>query len=299
MNIRAALRSNRLCASATGLNVNEFNSLVHDFEWNYSEFEHKRVVNRIRKVGGGRGSYIESIEEKLFYILLYMKAYPTFDLASLYFGFHRSKACKWVQILLPILEQTLKRKLVLPQRRISSPEEFEKLFPGIKDVFGDATERRIQRFKNKKKQNKTYSGKKKINGKKNVVLTDIKKRILVLTQTKSARRHDKRLADKQNLFQSIPESVAVWVDTGFQGIQKQHLNTLIPKKNTKKNPLTESDKLENRLISSFRVLVEHAIGGMKRYNSLNHPYRNKIAFMDDKLAIISAGLWNYHLSYST
>ncbi len=80
MNVRAALRSNRLCASATGLNVAEFESLVHDFSWNYSEFEHKRVPNRIRKVGGGRGSYIESIEEKLFYILLYMKAYPTFDL---------------------------------------------------------------------------------------------------------------------------------------------------------------------------------------------------------------------------
>ena|SRR5271157_157441 len=152
MNIRSALHTDRMCASLTGLRVKEFEALVHDFSWNYSEFENKRKPDRVRKVGGGRGSYIESSQEKLFYILWYMKTYPTFDLASFYIGFHRSKACKWVQILLPVLEQTLGRKLVLPQRKISSPEEFERLFPGVKDVFGDATERKIQRFKNKKRQ---------------------------------------------------------------------------------------------------------------------------------------------------
>lgn len=299
LDLRSALRNDRKCKALTGLTVSEFESLVHDFSWNYSEYENKKKPKRLRKIGGGRSSKLKSIEEKLFYILLYMKVYPTFDVASQWVGFHRSNACEWVIVLLPILEQTLGRKLVLPQRKISSPEEFLKLFPEVKDVFGDATERRINRPRNIKHQRKTYSGKKKINGRKNVILTDSKKRILVLTQTKSARRHDKRLADKQNLFQSLPESVAAWVDTGFQGVQKQHLNTLIPKKNTKKNPLTESDKLENRLISSFRVLVEHAIGGIKRYNSLKHPYRNKTSFMDDKLALVSAGLWNYHLSYST
>lgn len=32
------------------------------------------------------------------------------------------------------------------------------------------------------------------------------------------------------------------VDTGYQGLQKKHLNTEIPKKRSKKNPLTEEDK---------------------------------------------------------
>lgn len=176
MNIRTALRNDRLCASLTGLRIKEFNDLVNDFSWNYLEYEHKRKPDRVRKVGGGRGSYLKNVEEKLFYILFYMKTYPTFDLASFYVGFHRSNACEWVKILLPVLETTLKRKLVLPVRKISSPEEFEKLFPGIKDVFGDATERRIERPKNIKHQRKTYSGKKKINGRKNVVLSDSKRK---------------------------------------------------------------------------------------------------------------------------
>lgn len=288
-----------MCASLTGLKVREFKDLVPQFEWNYLEYRMKLKPDRKRAIGGGIKGKLVSIEEKLLFVLIYLKAYPTIDCLAYHAQFDRSRASRWVQRLLPVLEMTLKRKLVLPQRRISSPEEFMRLFPGVKEVFGDATERRINRPRNIKHQRKTYSGKKKINGRKNVILTDSKKRILVLTQTKSARRHDKRLADKQNLFQSIPESVAVWVDTGFQGIQKYHNNTLIPKKNTKKNPLTEEDREENKIISHFRVIVEHAIGGIKRYQCLQQPYRNKTTSMDDQLALISAGLWNYHLSYST
>ena len=300
MNIRTALRTDRLCSSLTGLRVREFNNLVNDFSWNYLEYEHQRKPDRKRKLGGGRDSYLETIEEKLFYILMYFKTYPTFDLASFYIGFHRSNACEWVKILLPVLETTLKRKLVLPQRKISSPQEFEKLYPTVKDVFGDATERRCQRPKNPKRQRKMYSGKKKIHGRKNVILADEKKRILVLTQTKSARRHDKRLADKQNLFQNIPEKVSLWLDTGFQGVQKLHNNTCIPiKRRRNQSVLTDDEKMSNRIISSFRVIAEHAICGMKRYNCLQIPYRNKRPFMDDKLALVSAGLWNYHLIEST
>lgn len=299
MNVVAALHTDRMCASLTGLQVKEFKDLVPQFEWNYLEYRMKIKPDRKRAIGGGIKGKLTSIEEKLLFSLIYLKTYPTIDVLSYHAGFDRSRSSRWIQRLLPVLEMTLKRKLVLPQRRISSPEEFIKLFPGVKEVFGDATERRINRPRNIKHQRKTYSGKKKINGRKNVILTDNKKRILVLTQTKSARRHDKRLADKQNLFQSLPESVVAWVDTGFQGIQKYHLNTLIPKKNTKKNPLTEEDREKNKIISHFRVIVEHAIGGIKRYQCLQQPYRNKINYMDDKLALISAGLWNYHLSYST
>ncbi len=295
MNIRSALRTDRMCASLTGLTVREFKDLVSDFSWNYQQAEAKRKPKRKRKPGGGRKSYIQSIEEKLFYILFYLKTYPTFDVASFLVGFNRSKACEWVQRLLPILETTLGRKLVLPQRKISSPEEFLRLYPEVKDVFGDATERKAQRPRSPKRQRKMYSGKKKIHGKKNVILADEKRKILVLTPTKSARRHDKRLADKQNLFQNIPESVSAWLDTGFQGVQKLHLNTFLPTKRRKNRPLTEDQKEENSIISSFRVIAEHAICGMKRFGCLQQTYRNKKPYFDDKFALISAGLWNYHL----
>ena len=107
MQIRSALRTDRMCKSLTGLSVSEFNSLVSDFSWNYHEYEVKRVKERKRKLGGDRGSKIETIEEKLFYVLFYLKTYPTFDMASFYVGFARSKAHKWAHILFPILEHTV------------------------------------------------------------------------------------------------------------------------------------------------------------------------------------------------
>lgn len=239
MQIRSALRTDRLCKSLTGLTVSEFNNLTADFSWNYHEYEEKRITERKRKLGGGRGSKIETIEEKLFYVLFYLKTYPTFDMASFYVGF---EAHKWAHILLPILEQTMKRKLVLPERKISSREEFERLYPEVKEVFADGIERSIQRSKNKKKQNKTYSGKKKKHTRKSVVVSDKNRRVLVVTKQKSGRRHDKRLADKESLFEMIPSEIPVFIDTAFIGEQKAHPNLYIPKKRTKNRPLSQERK---------------------------------------------------------
>jgi hypothetical protein len=38
------------------------------------------------------------------------------------------------------------------------------------------------------------------------------------------------------------ESIKVLTDTGYQGFQKVHQNTDMPKKKSKKNPLTTEDK---------------------------------------------------------
>jgi|ERR1700722_78407 len=296
MNIRTALRSDRMCKSLTGLTVGEFENLLVDFSWNYKEYEAKKKPKRKRKIGGGAHGILETIEDKLFYSLFYLKTYPTFDVASFYVGFSRSKACEWAHRLFPVLEQTMQRKLVLPQRKISDPEEFLRLFPEIKEVFVDGVERLKQRPKKKKAQQKTYSGKKKAHTRKSVVVTDKKKRILVITKQKSGRRHDKRLADKESVFEMIPSDIPIFIDTAFIGEQKVHPNLYIPKKRTKKNPLTDEDKEMNKLISSYRVLVEHAIGGIKRYRCMSEKLRNKKAFIDDTFILLSAGLWNYHLA---
>ena len=137
MYIASALRTERMCKALTGLSIHEFKALVSDFSFYYKEFEAKRKKKRLRKAGGGRDSKIESIEEKLFYVLWYMKTYPTFDVASFNVGFARSSACTWMHDLLPILELTMKRKFVLPQRKISDPEEYFRLFPEAKEVFVD------------------------------------------------------------------------------------------------------------------------------------------------------------------
>lgn len=285
-----------MCKALTGLKVAEFESFVIDFEIYYQEFEATRKKKRIRKVGGGRDSKIETAREKLFYILWYMKTYPTFDVASFTVGFARSSACTWMHDLLPILELTMKRKFVLPQRKISSPEEYFRLFPEAKEVFVDAVERLKQRPKKKKAQQKAYSGKKKAHTRKSVVISDRLRRVLVVTKQKSGRRHDKRLADKESVFENLPEEVSAMADTAFIGEGRVHKNLYIPKKKPPGRPLSFDEKETNRIISSYRVIVEHAIGGIKRYRCMSEKLRNRKPFIDDQFILLAAGLWNYHLS---
>ncbi|WP_240866025.1 transposase [Cylindrospermopsis raciborskii] len=119
------------------------------------------LANRKRGPGGGRKPTLRSIEEKLFYILLYCKCYPTFDLLSVLFNFDRSCAHDWVHRLLSVLETTLGEKQVLPARKLRSMEEFTERFPDVKEVIVDGTERPVQRPQNRERQKEYYSGKKK------------------------------------------------------------------------------------------------------------------------------------------
>ncbi len=67
---------------------------------------------------------------------------------------------------------------------------------------------------------------------------------------------------------------------------------------SKKNPkpkLKDWQKRINTEISKFRILVENAIGGIKRYNILNHVFRNKKEEIRDKVIFLAAGLWNFKL----
>lgn len=84
------------------------------------------------------------------------------------------------------------------------------------------------------------------------------------------------------------------MDTGYQGLQKRHLNTEIPKKRTKKNPLTELDKKENQRISSSRVTVENVIRSIKIFRIIAEKYRNRRKRFTLRLNLI-AGIYNYQL----
>jgi hypothetical protein len=69
----------------------------------------------------------------------------------------------------------------------------------------------------------------------------------------------------------------------------------MPVKATKNNPLTYQKKANNRVISSIRVVSEHAIAGYKKFKAASDIYRNKLANFDDLLIEVSIGLHNFHL----
>jgi hypothetical protein len=287
--------SDRTWNSLIGVSQKEFYTLLPLFSsaW-YTYLATK--PNRKRKPGAGIKGVLPGDIEKLFFALMYLKTYPTFDVMGFMWGTDKTRAHKWIQKLLPILRNSLHISGNLPKRKIASVEEFMELFPEVKDVFVDGTERPVQKPKNQKKRKKLYSGKKKGTRRKNIVVNDEKRRILFLSPTRSGRRHDKRLADKDHLPRGIPDNVTAWTDTGFVGWGRGHPNIIMPKKRTKNHPLTEEEREENRVISSIRVISEHAIGGIKRLKAASDIYRNRILNMDDLFMELSAGIWNFHLA---
>src|SRR3990167_2788840 len=278
MDIDKILNNTRLVSALTGVTKEEFLALLPTFTQIMRE--EAEAKKRRRAVGGGANGKIKSARRKLFFILLYVKTYPTFDVAAFMFASSKSRTHGWAHRILPLLEKTLGRKIALPKRQIRTPEEFIAAFPGVREVMIDGVERPTIRSQRDKTQRKHYSGK--------------KKRILVLTPSKHGRVHDKKLSDKALAVVHIPDQVAILADTGFIGIQKQHGNTLIPKKKPRGGLLTDAERAMNRLISSSRMVVEHAIGGMKRFRSVSDVYRNKNGW-DDQLVNVAAGLWNFHV----
>jgi hypothetical protein len=104
--------------------------------------------------------------------------------------------------------------------------------------------------------------------------------------------HDFRLFKKSKMVFK-PETMVV-TDSGFQGIKEFHFNSILPKKRSKKNPLSKEDKKENRLIASQRVSNEHIIGRIKRFRILAERYRNRRKRFALRFSLI-AGICNFEM----
>lgn len=279
----------------TGLNRKAFEELVPSFAQAYEQEWMKPAAERKRAPGGGRKATLRTMEDKLFYILLYCKCYPTFDLLSVLFDFDRSCAWDWVHGMLPVLEKALGYKQTLPERKLHSLEEFIERFPEVKEVILDGTERPVQRPKYAQKQKEHYSGKKKRHTRKHITGSTRQKRVIILTKARPGTVHDKRQLDEEELVDKIPDEVVVEGDLGFQGLQNEFINVHLPHKKPRGKQLSEQQKQENREFSQQRVKCEHAHAGIKRYNSVTAIYRNRVSDFDDRLMLNATALWNFYL----
>ena len=120
------------------------------------------------------------------------------------------------------------------------------------------------------------------------------KRILCIAHDKG-RRHDFRLFKKSKV-RLHPDTKAV-VDSGFQGLQKQHAKTDMPKKRSKKTPLSKADKTRNREISSEIVPCENVIAVLKRFKIIADRYRNRRNRFGLRFFLIVA-LYNKELTHA-
>lgn len=123
-------------------------------------------------------------------------------------------------------------------------------------------------------------------------MVDKKSHKIICTSFCNGKRHDFRLFKESKTH--IHPVTDVLVDTGYQGIKKIHSRSALPKKKTKKKPLTKEDKKANRQLASERVLNENVIGVLKRFKIIADRYRNRRKRFALRFNLI-AGIYNWEL----
>jgi hypothetical protein len=118
------------------------------------------------------------------------------------------------------------------------------------------------------------------------VVVDKKSQKIICTAFSNGKRHDFRLFKESKTH--LHPKIRVLTDTGYQGIQKIHSHSKLPKKRSKKDPLSQEDKRNNKLLASERVLCENVVSILKRFKIIADRYRNRRKRFALRFNLISA-----------
>src|SRR5881392_94365 len=117
----AALRGDqRRCLALTGLTPSEFDLLLPAFD-RYCERLYpvdRTLAGRPRQrfPGGGRTGALYAPEQKLLFLLVYLKTYPLQVVMAELFNLSQPQVNYWIHRLLPVLRLALDDLGVLPER---------------------------------------------------------------------------------------------------------------------------------------------------------------------------------------
>lgn len=237
----------RLC----GVSVADFQAITEIIrpEW-------ERIVSE--KKCDGRKSHVATLEDKLLCVLIYYRTYITHEFLGYLFDLHNSNICR----LLKKMEPILAKKITIKKDRSLTPEK-------VLELIADVSEQQTQRPK--RKQKKSYSGKKKRHVIKTEIVITGDGEITGISKSRKGRVHDFRIRKEEK---PLPRNSSKYADSGYQGWQKLQSNVTIPFKRRKDQPLTKEQKLHNHQLSSFRIRVEHKIRQIKIFRIMSGCYRN-------------------------
>jgi hypothetical protein len=144
--------------------VREFHQLLPHFQYAWDQYVQQHYVDRDdrqRQYGAGRAeATLVTLEDKLLFILYYVKVYALQEILAFEFGMVQSTANAWIHILREVLKKALAHGGYVPER---DPKQLGTVLASeAESTYGiDGTERPRQRPRDAEKQKHYYSGKKK------------------------------------------------------------------------------------------------------------------------------------------
>lgn len=272
----------------TSLDRDEFEALCVVFNETWER--HRQAIGHDASKGG-RPPQLGAIEDKVLFILFYLKTYPLQEVQGHVFGLSQGQANQWIHRLSEVLKETLKVQGHVPARLPA--QMLARLDEEALQPFGiDATERRIQRPAEDARQRQHYSGKKKAHTVKNNLVAGLEDRqIKYVSDTHEGKKHDKKICDEDGI--RTPEGSDLYRDTAYQGHAMAGVTIHQPKKKPRGGELSDDDKAHNRLISRVRVVVEQVISGVKRCHIVKDVFRNTRPGYADTVIELACGLHNF------
>lgn len=245
--------SSTIFKRTTGLSKENFQELCSKVN-DYLTKEKER--NALKKRGLKESKL--SLEDVVLLTIYYIRHYPTFDNLANIFDISESYCNKIYHKTARILAKVE----TLPNRKnlLENPPE---------TLIIDVTEQPIERPVKGQKQ--YYSGKKKQHTIKVQILASSIRKILSVDCEKG-KKHD-FLIFKQSDILIHPDSELL-ADSGYQGINKYHENSVIPIKK-KEIPRTTEAKAHNKELSKRRVLIENINRSCKIFRCVKEVYRGK------------------------
>jgi hypothetical protein len=132
-----------LFKSFTSITLQEFDEIYEEIAKRYDKYEIPRISkrkNRERSMGAGRPFKLD-VKNRFLMLLIYYRLYINYTLAGFLFDLDQSNICRDAQKI----ERLIRACMPIPQKiynitkRLKTPEEVEKYFPGFLS-FTDCTE---------------------------------------------------------------------------------------------------------------------------------------------------------------
>ncbi len=102
-------------------------------------------------------------------------------------------------------------------------------------------------------------------------------RIETVSESYPGSVHDLTVLRATAVIDRLPIGAGAMMDKGYVGIGKDHPDRplVVPAKAARGHPLTDDQKAGNRVIASHRIVVEHAMAQLNRFEVLTQTYRHR------------------------
>jgi len=291
------------------MSLTAFDKLYDEFEKAHLQRLDQTVLTRRTKarrrraIGGGR-RHRHDLRDRLLMTLFWLRVYTTYQVLGFFYDLDKTNVEDNVKDILATLDTMTHFAFERPRHtgaKLRSVEAVMAAFPDVRLVI-DAKEQRIQRPKNTKddsgstrdNQKPYYSGKKKTHTLKNQIAVGPDGLIEAVSDSvPGGATHDLTLLRQTDLLAQLNSDEAAMLDKGYDGIAKDHpdLRLYLPFKARRNHPLSDDQKAFNRFLASYRIVVEHALAQMNRFQVLVQVFRHRRTH-HGRIVRIVAGLVN-------